>query len=248
MRSGALRLLSRLHQPVMRSARVALCLGIGALPATAQHIANARYVDPTLRYAHGILGDGIEHGTLQLTLSDGQKLRIVLPVDRVFEDTSPRLADLDGDGKPEVIAVESSQTKGARLSIYSAQGLVASTPHIGRRNRWLAPIGAADLDGDGKIEIAYIDRPHLNKTLRIWRYDNRKLLEVGSLAGLTNHRIGERDIAGGIRNCSGTPEMIVATPDWTRLVAVTFRNGTLNARDIGPHQDRSSFRSALTCP
>ena len=36
----------------------------------------------------------------------------------------------------------------------------------------LAPLGAADLDGDGKIELAYIDRPHLAKILRIWRFDD----------------------------------------------------------------------------
>jgi hypothetical protein len=53
--------------------------------------------------------------------------------------------------------------------------LLAATPHIGSANRWLAPIGAADLDGDGRVEIAYVDRPHLARTLRIWRTFTRRM-------------------------------------------------------------------------
>jgi hypothetical protein len=46
---------------------------------------------------------------------------------------------------------------------------LASTPWIGQRFRWLAPVAAADLDGDGAMELAYVDRPHLARTLRVWR-------------------------------------------------------------------------------
>ena len=45
-------------------------------------------------------------------------------------------------------------TQGARLAIYDETGLVSATPYIGRSNRWLAPLGAGDLDGDGNIELA----------------------------------------------------------------------------------------------
>lgn len=217
-----------------------------ATSACAETIVSAEYADPTDRYAHGILGDAIEWGALRLTTDVGPRT-FQLPIDRVFEDTAPRLADLDGDGRPEVIVVETRASQGAQLAIYDETGKIASTPHIGRTNRWLAPIGAADLDGDGTMEVAYIDRPHLAKTLRVWRFVDGALIPVADLPGLTNHRIGETDIGGGIRDCGQGPEMITANANWSRVMATTLKDGQLRARDIGAHVDRSSFAAALAC-
>ena len=66
---------------------------------------------------------------------DGGVFRLVLPERRVFEDTEPRLADVDGDGDPEVIVVESDMREGARLAIYDTDGLVSVNEFIGRSNR-----------------------------------------------------------------------------------------------------------------
>ncbi|MEM8631443.1 MAG: VCBS repeat-containing protein [Pseudomonadota bacterium] len=230
----------------MRSlAALALALSAGA--AAADTITAARYAEPTTRYAHAVLGDAIEYGALILSLSDGSERQFVLPETRVFEDTEPRLADLDQDGAPEVIVVESDSRLGARLVVYGPAGEIASTPNIGRSFRWLAPVGAADLDADGAVEIAFVDRPHLAKRLRVWRFRDGALNEVTFADGFSNHRIGEPDIAGGIRDCGQGPEMIVATGDWRRLVAVTLSNGTLAVEDIGPHKDRASFATAMAC-
>jgi len=218
------------------------------LPALAQEITAARYADPTTRYAHGVLGDAVEWGALVLGLSDGTQRRLTLPETLVFEDTAPRLADLDGDGAPEVIVVESSLDKGARLAIYGRAGRITATPHIGRPHRWLAPIGAADLDGDGRIEIAYIDRPHLAGTLRIWRYEAERLTQIASKPGLSNHRIGWDFIAGGIRTCGGTPELITANADWTRIMATTLQGGRITSLEIGAYTTPQSLTAALTCP
>ncbi len=227
--------------------RLAACLGILACPVMASGVTSATYEDPTTRYAHGILGDAIEHGTLALRLTDGRRIRIVLPGSRVFEDTEPRLADLDGDGQNEVIVVESDVRWGARLAVYGARGLIAANDYIGRPHRWLAPAGASDLDGDGFVEIAYVDRPHLAKTLMIWRFRNEQLEFVAALDGVTNHRIGERDIAGGIRTCDGKSEVIVADADWQSVLAVRLEGRNLSTRRIGPHEGRSSFAKALKC-
>ncbi|MEM6372367.1 MAG: VCBS repeat-containing protein [Pseudomonadota bacterium] len=213
----------------------------------AQTVTAARYAAPTDRYAHGILGDPIEWGALELTLSSGDVRRFVLPVDHVFEDVAPRLADLDGDGAPEVIVVETDVSAGGALAVYGPRGKIAETPHIGTRNRWLAPIGAADLDGDGAIEIAFIDRPHLAKTLRVWRYAAGGLREVASLQGFTNHRIGEVDIAGGVRTCNGIPEMIVASANWSRLVSVSWVDAAFAHKDIGRDTTRAAFGRAMAC-
>src|SRR5690606_28377321 len=135
------------------TALIAACAVLFATAPRAE-IRAASYAGPTTRYDHGVLGDAVEWGTLVLR-TDRVTRRIVLPPDRVFEDLTPRLADLDGDGAPEVITVETDLTLGARLAIYGESGLIAATPFIGRPHRWLAPLGAADLDGDGRVEIAY---------------------------------------------------------------------------------------------
>lgn len=225
----------------------AIAFGVSAHAAVAQDVTAARYVEPTTRYGHAILGDDIEWGAIEMTVG-GQRLIVRLPDTHVFEDVAPRLVDIDRDGARDVMVVETSIVAGARLAIYDGAGAVkAATPYIGRTHRWLAPIGAADMDGDGAMEVAYIDRPHLAKTLRIWRYVDGALVNVADLAGLTNHRIGESDIGGGMRVCDGVIEAITASADWQRVVATRFENGVLVSRDVGPHTGRKSLADALRC-
>lgn len=245
MQTKAQRLALRRLLGLVRCALLAWCLLPGLLVA-GDVVSSAQYEGPTTRYAHGVLGDEIEHTTLRVTFLDGQTRRFVLPDDLVFEDTEPRVTDLDFDGLPEIIVVESSQTKGARLAIYGSSGRIATTKFIGTAFRWLAPVGAADLDADGHMEIAFIDRPHLAKILRLFRYRDQRLVEIARLGGLTNHRIGERDIAGGVRNCAGEPELLVAAADWSQIMSVTF-NGTLTVRAVGPDTSRAAFARALAC-
>ena len=244
MPHGVPRLVSCALRAVRAAAYVWLA-GVGA--GHAQEIAGARFTDPTERYGHAILGDAIEWGGLEITLGDGTTRQFTLPQDHVFEDVAPRLADLDGDGRPEVMVVETDVTKGGAFAIYGPTGKITETPHIGTRNRWLAPLGAADIDGDGITEIAYIDRPHLAKVLRIWRYENGTLTQGADLAGFTNHRIGEADIAGGIRTCNGTPEMILATANWRTLVALRWTGSTFLQADLGSDTSRPAFNRAMTC-
>ncbi|MEK6217469.1 MAG: VCBS repeat-containing protein [Boseongicola sp.] len=240
------------------SAMAALALVATAALATPPNvIVSAEYSEPTDRYDHGILGDAIEWGALRMVVDQcfgcetkAMKTFVLrLPATRVFEDVAPRLYDVDGDETPEVIVVETDLSLGARLAIYHEGGLSAATPFIGRSNRWLAPVGvgAADLDGDGSVELAYVDRPHLAKTLRVFRYQDDELKLVGELPGVTNHRIGERDIAGGIRDCGDGPEMIVADASWRNILAVQFDGSDFNQRVLGPHEGRSSFADAMAC-
>lgn len=211
-------------------------------------VKQARYSEPTTRYAHGILGDAIEYGALVLTTDAGKQITMRLPETRVFEDLAPRLIDVDQDGDNEVVVIESSLTLGARLAIYDESGFVSATPHIGRSNRWLAPLGAADLDGDGLVELAYIDRPHLAKILRIWRFENGALRHLADQPGLTNHKIGEDFISGGIRACAGAPEIITADAAWSRIVSTRFEAGKFTSRDLGPFTGPESLKAAINCP
>lgn len=223
--------------------------------ADAQLVMHAGFDVLTSEYGHNIMGPLRDTKQLAIHVRQaGDTTRItcpkgvVLPEGQVFEDIAPRLVDVDGDGLPEVITVQSDVNLGARLAIYDRRGkLLAATPNIGRTNRWLAPIGAADLDGDGHIEIAYIDRPHLARLLRVWRYKNGKLELVAESNGLTNHMIGQDFISGGVRNCGAGPELITANGNWSRIMAMTLSGGQLTSRDIGPHKGQSSFKAALAC-
>ncbi|WP_281994801.1 FG-GAP repeat domain-containing protein [Ruegeria faecimaris] len=241
------RLPYRTWQGQARGAALTLCFWLtGHVPlALAETVPAARFTEPTTRYAHGVLGDNIEYGALELTTQSGN-VTIRLPSDRVFEDLAPRLVDVDQDGTPEVIVIESQDQTGAQLAIYDARGdKIAATPHIGTRFRWLAPVGAADLDGDGNIEIAYVDRPHLAKTLRIWRFVDGELIQIAALPGLTNHRIGEGFITGGLRDCGNGPELVVASADWREIVSIRFDNGWVQHL-VAPFSPKA-MTSALNC-
>ncbi|MEP3295746.1 MAG: VCBS repeat-containing protein [Pseudoruegeria sp.] len=239
----------RALQPLLRRAALAALCVVAAGAAVAEvRIVTAEYADPTDRYTHGVLGDAIEYGSLVIGLSDGSKTRITLPHERVFEDIAPRIIALEKDGDPEVIVVESHVSYGARLSIYNQKGLITATPYIGTKYRWLAPVGAADLDGDGAIEIAYVDRPHLVKTLRIWRYADRTLVEVASVSGVSNHRIGEDFITGGVRKCGDRVSLITASGDWRNIIETRFDGHKATAQRIGPFEGAVSVDKALHCP
>lgn len=187
-----------------------------------------------------------------MTLSAGRVVRVLHPEGgHVFEDLAPRLWDVTGDGTPEVVVVETDPRRGAQLAVYGLTGegfgKTAATPHIGQPNRWLAPVAAADLDGDGRIEVAYVDRPHLARTLRIWRYGDGRLVEVARAEGLTNHRIGEAVIHGGLRRCGEAPELITANADWSRVMASRLTVNGIVTRDIGPLRGPRDIEAALAC-
>ncbi len=210
---------------------------------------------PTDIYGHRVLGDIPEAFVLAARGADGAEYRLDLrdmPGDAaVFEDVGPRVVDADGDGAPDIVVVEADLAQGAQLAVYGLRrgqlAKTAATPHIGTRHRWLAPVAVADLDGDGVIDLAYVDRPHLARTLRVWSWAAGGLTEVASLAGVTNHRIGEPFISGGLRDCGAGPEMVLATADWRGLVAVQFADGALASRDLGPLDGAGAFAAALAC-
>jgi len=229
-----------------------------AAPPCVAEITSATYTQPTERYAHGVLGDDIEYGAISVQLQDpahcGGATRaqeVALPRSMVFEDLQPRLVDVSGDGMPEVVTVESSVMDGARLAVWGVGQAgfdrLAATPYIGTAYRWLAPIGAADFDGDGAIDIAYVDRPHLARLLKVWRYRDGALEQIAQRAGLTNHRIGQDFISGGVRDCGQGPEMITASGDWSSVVATQLKGGDLVSRDLGKHRGAESFAAALAC-
>jgi hypothetical protein len=136
-----------------------------------------------------------------------------------IEDTAPRMADVNGDGAPEALVVHAVAGLGARLVVLSLPDLreIAATPHIGTHHRWMGFAGTGDFDGDGRIEIAYVDRPHLAQQLVFLRLQGGQLIEVDRQSGLTNHRIGDAYIQSTPRPCAG--DILLMSPDWQRIMA-----------------------------
>lgn len=159
-------------------------------------IAAAWLIDPTTRLPHGALGDAIEAGGFRIRWSGGAVDEFRLQAPDVFEDRRVRLADIDGDGRPEALLVRSTPEAGASLAIYRLspgriEPMAQSAP-LGQGNRWLNPIGVGDLDGDGKAEIALVQRPHLDGRVTVLRLEGGALREIAALSGFSNHRLGTR--------------------------------------------------------
>lgn len=253
--------------------RAAITLGVSvALVAVALArgpqwgILSATLAEKTDRYGHNVLG-GNEYATLVVSgafANDVLETRVIeLPVDRVFEDIEARIAPLTGDVDPngnpatQIVVVESSTRGGAELAIYGFDFVqdpqpteltkLAATPPIGRRNRWLAPAGIADFNGDGQNDIAYVETPHLGGTLRVWTFVGDSLEQIASKRGFSNHRIGEDFITGGVRDCGDGPELVLPDFHWSELMAVRIEEGILVQRSIANRTDRDTVSAAMEC-
>jgi hypothetical protein len=219
-------------------------------------VKNAALIQPVTRYGHDALGAGHEYGAMRLRLDlcivcgsiKEKDVVFTLPQTRVFEDVMARKVDLDGDGYTEaVMVVETDVSLGASLAIYGPEGKLAATDFIGQRHRWLAPVGVGNFDGQGGVEIAYVDRPHLTQELVVVRYADGVVTEVAREAGFTNHQFGAAVIAGGVRSCGGRDSMIVASGDWTRALDVVLRDGAFVVTDLGAIAGLGDLAAFMTC-
>ena len=124
-----------------------------------------------------------------------QEQTYTLPFDRVFEDRVPRLFDLDGDGRDEIIVVEADTLRGAALVVFGLRNGVlvelARGPYAGSAFRWLNPVGVADFDGDGRWDLASVTTPHIGGVLTLHHYRPPHLEPYARIAEVSNHRIGE---------------------------------------------------------
>lgn len=203
----------------------------------------AWYSSPTDRYEHGVLGDAVEGGGLTARLADGKAAELLLPQSDIFEDITPRLADLNSDGNAEIVIILSSLHKGSALAIFHVTNgkpaLLAKTAFIGQANRWLNIAGIADYDSDGRPEIALVKTPHIGGELQFWRLEGSSLKRIASARGFSNHFIGSR--AQGLSatldaNGDGRPDLVIPSTERTTLRVMTLQGASikeLKAIDLG---------------
>lgn len=231
----------------MKSAFLVCAMGAvlaAAAPATAGHVNQAHFEGPTQRYPHNIMGSLSAHTDLAVSWAScktcppqAQPLTARLPDALVFEDFAPRLVDMDGDGQMEVLLVESHQQNGARLALWAVQNgrlvRAAQSDFIGQRFRWLAPIGVADFHGQGIPLAAYVEKPHLDKVLRLVRWVGDRLVPVEHLSGVSNHQIGQETVHSRIVMCSGRPSILALSASGERVLLIGWTQRGRQVRDMG---------------
>ena len=182
---------------------------------------------PTLRYPHTALGAATHAGSLHVLVGTAtgaaQELVYQLPLNRVFEDRVPRLVDLDGDGRDELIVIESDALKGSAVVVFGvgpklinksdSLNLIelARSPHTGSTFRWLNPVGVADFDGDGQQDIASVTTPHVGGMLTLYHFRPPKLEPYAQAMDVSNHRMGdvEQQLAVIVAQSGSRPTIIV---------------------------------------
>jgi len=186
----------------------------------------AALVDPTDRYDHGVLGDALEAGAVEiLDRCTDERTRIEIAAPSVIEGIAPMFADIDGDGAPEVLITTSNEMVGARLEAWTTGGeLIARTDAIDRGRRWRNQLGVASTNPDGGIEIVDVRTPHLAGVVEFFRLDGDRLIRSATLTDYTSHVLGSRNLDMGILvDVTGDdrPEVVVYNRQRQELAAIT---------------------------
>ncbi len=188
----------------------------------------AQYTDPTDMYPHGTLGD-VWEATGLAVYHEGRFKELQLPDNQVFEDITPRLVDVDDDNVPELICIRTDVNLGGGIAIYrlTETGLTeyAFVPEIGTAFRWLNLAAVYDLDQDGKLDLAWVETPHLGGILKVGTIREGEITVAAEHPFVTNHGIGERNLCASALD--EMRQLIMSSQSRTKVVYITYENGEL---------------------
>jgi hypothetical protein len=181
----------------------------------------------TQRYPHAVLGDDIEATRVVWLERHGldtlRSLRLGAP--EVFEDRLLRPWRLP-DGRTGLVTVRSGPS-GAQLAVVaasrsdpSALEVAASGAAIGTRNRWLSPASV----GLDDAELWAVHTPHIGGVLHRYRHQGGTLVSEVVATGLSNHRLGARDLDVSAR---AGPWLLLPTQNWRDARSVHTPSGSI---------------------
>jgi hypothetical protein len=190
---------------------------------------------PTRRYPHGALGSpvhaGSVHAQVRSRAGGWATVELVLPLHRVYEDRVPRIMDLGQDGSEEIVLIEADALRGASLVVLGVDHSAdlprlvvrARGPFAGSSFRWLNPVGVADFDGDGQLDLASVVTPHIGGVLQLLHYRPPALVPFARAMDVSNHRMGalEQGLGVIVQRPGQRPTIVV--PDMTRRALHALR-------------------------
>jgi len=183
--------------------------------------------DPSERYDHGVLGDGLEAESATLVAINPApqviaKISAASPA--VFEGIAPIWVDLNADGEREIILTQSDRENGARLVVYNQAGeQLSSGPAVGTGYRWRNQLGAVPTGAEGEMEVVDVLTPHLTGRVEFFRLDGDRLVLSAQLEGYTSHVIGSRNLDMGLLgdfDGDGLIEALLPNQERTELAGI----------------------------
>ena len=190
-------------------------------------LGEGRYVlfaGPTDRYRHGALGDTTEPATLVAVDASEPAVDWTTSVGppEVFEGLQPLVADLDGDGDPEIVTTLADTADGARIAVFDAGGEhLATGPVYGPG--WRHQLAVGPLGPDGERELAVVRKPHVDRVVEFYRLRDESLDVVATVEGVSTHTYGSRNLDGALAgdlDGDGRTELLAPTADRRTLVAI----------------------------
>jgi hypothetical protein len=178
--------------------------------------------DPSDRRPHGAMGDRQEATSVTVLQVRAGSLavrgRYTAPAPVVMEDLGVLTAPILPRTRPVVLIARSTPDRGtALLALALRDGRlvpVAESPPASEGNRWIHPVGVADLYGADGAEVVAVRSPHFGGVLTAYRLRGTSLVPVAQTGSIAygSHALGSRNLEQAWvadLNGNGRPEVVL---------------------------------------